>query len=225
MSSLTLKKAALGAIKAIGDEGTFEGYASTFGVLDQGGDIVVKGAYAKTLADRGPRGIKLLFDHNPSCPIGLWEELREDDTGLFGRGRLLLEVEKGREVHTLIRAGAIDGLSIGYRVVDSERGARPGSRLLQEIDLREISVVTFPMNETSLISSVKGDLPTEREFERWLTQDAGFSRSQARTIIQSGFKSLPNVKPGADDAGASRVGEDWGDLVRGLDRLSETLTR
>lgn len=220
-----LKKAcAASQLKAVGDAGTFEGYASTFGVIDLGGDIVVKGAYAKTLAERGAKGIKLLFDHNPSQPIGVWEELREDDVGLFGRGRLLLEIEKGREVHTLMRAGAIDGLSIGYRVVNAARDASNGARLLEEVDLREISVVTFPMNETSLISSVKGELPTEREFERWLMQDAGLTRSQARTVITSGFKSLQQAKPGAGGEGASSGAIDWAALGRELDTLKATIS-
>jgi HK97 family phage prohead protease len=184
-----LKKSVCSEIKFLGESapGTFEGYASTFGVLDGGGDIVVKGAYAKTLLARGAKGIKLLFSHNSDSPIGIWEDLREDDTGLLARGRLLLEIPKAAEVYTLMRAGVVDGLSIGYRVVNSARDTSQGARLLQEVDLREISVVTFPMNETSLIASVKGDLPTEREFERWLTQDAGFSRSQARQVIQSGL--------------------------------------
>ncbi len=218
---ITLKKASPATqLKFSGDAGTFEGYASTFDVIDQGGDIVVKGAYAKTLTERGARGIKLLFDHNPSQPIGMWEELREDDVGLYARGRLLLDVPKAAEVYTLMRAGAVDGLSIGYRVVNSARDTTQGARLLQEVDLREISVVTFPMNETSLIAWVKGTLPTEREMERWLTQDAGFSRSQARTIIQSGFKSLQAATPGAGDEGSASAGATvWSALSAQLQGL------
>lgn len=211
------------AIKAVGEAGVFEGYGSTFDVLDQGGDIVVRGAYQKTLANRGAKGIKLLYEHNPCEPIGIWEEMREDTTGLFCRGRLLVDdLPKAREVYALMKAGAVDGLSIGYRVVNSARDTAQGARLLQEVDLREVSVVTFPMNETSLIASVKGELPTEREFERWLTQDAGFSRSQARTIIASGFKALPTAKPGAGAEG-SNADQGWGDLASRLDRLSSTL--
>lgn len=214
----TLTKHSGQGFKAVGDAGTFEGYGSTFGVIDLGGDIVVKGAYAKTLAERGPKGIKLLWAHDSSQPIGVWEELREDDVGLYCRGRIITEIAKGQEVYTLMRAGVVDGLSIGYQVVNSARDAANGARLLQEVDLREISVVTFPMNETSLISSVKGDLPTEREFERFLTQDAGFTRSQARTIITSGFKALQTAKPGAGDEGAA--GDfDWGAVASGLEGL------
>ena len=222
----TLRRAVRAEFKfseAPSDAGVFEGYASTFGVLDLGGDIVVKGAYAGTLRERGAKGVKLLFDHNPSQPIGVWDDLREDDTGLYGRGRLLLDIEKGREVHALMKAGAIDGLSIGYRVVNASRDAKTGARMLEELDLREISVVTFPMNETSLIRSVKGDLPTEREFEQWLTQDAGFTRSQARQIITGGFKSLRDAKPGAGNEGASGGAIDWAAISAGLDGLTSSL--
>lgn len=209
------------AIKAVGEAGVFEGYGSTFDELDQGGDIVVKGAYRQTLAQRGARGIKLLYEHNPCEPIGVWEEMREDETGLWCRGRLLVDdVAKAREVYALMKVGAVDGLSIGYRVVNSARDADNGARLLQEIDLREVSVVTFPMNETSLIASVKGSLPTEREFERWLTQDAGFSRSQARTIIGAGFKAL-RTTPGAGDEGS---GDEWDAIRRGLNDLRSIIT-
>jgi HK97 family phage prohead protease len=214
----TLTKHSGQGFKAIGDAGTFEGYGSMFGNLDLGGDIVVKGAYAKTLAQRGPKGIKMLWAHDSAQPIGIWEDLYEDDSGLFCRGRLLLELPKGAEVYTLMRNGVVDGLSIGYQVVNSARDAANGARLLQEVDLREISVVTFPMNETSLISSVKGELPTEREFERFLTQDAGFTRSQARTIIGSGFKALRDAKPGAGDEGAAED-FDWDAVRSGLEGL------
>lgn len=220
-----LKKANPGTtgFKFATDTGTFEGYASTFGMLDLGGDVVVKGAYAKTLATRGPKGIKLLIDHG-GLPAGVWEDLREDDVGLRARGRLLKGFPRMDELHALMEIGAIDGLSIGYRVVNASREASNGARLLEEVDLREISVVTFPMNETSLISSVKGELPTEREFERWLMQDAGLTRSQARTVITSGFKSLQQAKPGAGGEGASSGAIDWAALGRELDTLKATIS-
>jgi uncharacterized protein len=123
-----------------------EGYASLFGKTDQGGDIVQKGAYAaslKRLAGRGGR-VKMLWQHDPGQPIGVWDEVREDGTGLWVKGRILTEVEKGREVAALLAAGAIDGLSIGYRTVKSERDGK-GKRLLSELELWEVSLVTFPM--------------------------------------------------------------------------------
>jgi len=122
------------------------GYASLFGKADQGGDVVQKGAYAaslKRLAARGGR-VKMLWQHDPAHPIGVWDEVREDATGLWVKGRILTEVEKGREAAALVAAGAIDGLSIGYRTVKAERDGK-GQRLLSELELWEVSLVTFPM--------------------------------------------------------------------------------
>jgi hypothetical protein len=122
------------------------GYASLFGKKDQGGDVVQKGAYAaslKRLAASGGR-VKMLWQHDPAQPIGIWDEVREDAAGLWVKGRILTEVEKGREAAALLQAGAIDGLSIGYRTVKAERDGK-GQRLLSELELWEVSLVTFPM--------------------------------------------------------------------------------
>jgi len=122
------------------------GYASVFGVKDQGGDVVAKGAYAVSLARMSKAGgrVKMLWQHDPTQPIGVWDEVKEDGTGLWVKGRILTEVEKGREAAALLTAGAIDGLSIGYRTVKAERDGK-GRRLLQELELWEVSLVTFPM--------------------------------------------------------------------------------
>ncbi len=122
------------------------GYASLFGVRDQGGDVVAQGAYAASLARLGGKGarVRMLWQHDPGQPIGVWDEVREDGHGLWVKGRILTEVEKGREAAALLAAGAIDGLSIGYRTVRAERDGK-GRRLLQELELWEVSLVTFPM--------------------------------------------------------------------------------
>ena len=122
------------------------GYASLFGLRDQGGDVVEKGAYAASLARLAGKGerVKMLWQHDPAQPIGVWDEVREDALGLWVKGRILTEVEKGREAAALLAAGAIDGLSIGYRTVKAERDGK-GRRLLQELELWEVSLVTFPM--------------------------------------------------------------------------------
>lgn len=123
-----------------------EGYASLFGRRDQGGDTVRPGAYAGSLARLASAGrrVKMLWQHDPSQPIGVWDEVREDQTGLWVKGRILTEVERGREAQALLVAGAIDGLSIGYRTVKAERDGK-GQRVLSELDLWEVSLVTFPM--------------------------------------------------------------------------------
>ena len=128
------------------DGTVIEGYASLFGAPDQGGDIVQRGAYAKSLgmmAEAG-RAVKLLWQHDPTQPIGIWDEVREEERGLYVKGRLLTDVARAQEAACLIAAGALDGLSIGYRTIKAERDAQ-GRRLLTELDLWEVSVVTFPM--------------------------------------------------------------------------------
>ena len=128
------------------DGSQVEGYASLFGKRDQGGDVVQKGAYAASLAKlaAGGRAVKMLWQHDPTQPLGIWDEVAEDDRGLYVKGRLLTEVARGREAVSLIEAGAIDGLSIGYRTVRAGK-TESGTRLLSEIDLWEVSLVTFPM--------------------------------------------------------------------------------
>ena len=130
------------------------GYASVFGRRDSGGDTVAKGAYAaslKRLMDDGRR-VKMLWQHDPTQPIGVWEEVVEDERGLWVRGRLLPEVARGREAAALIAAGAIDGLSIGYRTVKAER-ERNGGRRLVALELWEVSLVTFPMQSEARVGS------------------------------------------------------------------------
>lgn len=142
-------------LKAVEADGTFSGYASRFGVVDMGRDLVLPGAFRDSLAARGARGIKLLFQHDPSEPLGVWLELREDAAGLFVRGRVLPEIARGREVLALMRAGALDGLSIGFRAVEGRADPKSGVRKLSKIDLWEISIVTFPMQPEARIAAVK----------------------------------------------------------------------
>lgn len=178
----------------LGVGGTFSGYASLFGRVDLGKDIVERGAFAKSLRTRGAGGIRMLFQHDPNEPIGVWTEIREDDRGLFVRGRLTTDVARARDVLNLMRGGALDGLSIGFRAVKARNDSASGVRRILEADLWEISVVTFPMLPGARIDSIKGRarrrLPTTREFERWLVRDAGLARSEARTVIVKGFASL-----------------------------------
>ncbi len=122
------------------------GYASYFGKPDKGGDVVVAGAYSSSLNALSTSGgtVKMLWQHDPAQPIGVWDEVREDARGLYVKGRLLTGIEKGREAAALVEAGVIDGLSIGYRTVRSTKNDK-GQRLLSEIELWEVSLVTFPM--------------------------------------------------------------------------------
>lgn len=128
---------------AVAEDGRIRGYASLFGLTDEGGDTVAPGAFAASLARRG-KGVKLLWQHDPHQPIGVWETLREDARGLYVEGRLLTELRQGAEAAALLKAGAVDGLSIGYRAVRAEKQSGGGRRLV-EVDLWEVSLVTFPM--------------------------------------------------------------------------------
>jgi HK97 family phage prohead protease len=199
MTEVKFARARLSAVEA---DGTFTGYASLFGQADLGRDMVLPGAFAASLRRRGPGGVKMLFQHDPNQPIGVWLEIREDAEGLYVKGQLTTEVARAREVLSLMRAGALDGLSIGYRTVRGRTDAKTGIRSLIEVDLWEISVVTFPLLPEARVSAVKaaraeGRLPTTREFERFLVQDAGLTRSEARTVIASGFKSLAGRRDAA----------------------------
>ncbi|WP_298433168.1 HK97 family phage prohead protease [uncultured Jannaschia sp.] len=130
------------------------GYASWFGVEDMGRDVVAPGAYCDSLARMSAEGrrVKMLWQHDPACVIGVWDEVVEDGRGLFVKGRLLPGVEKAREAAELIEAGALDGLSIGYTV---KRAAKDegGRRLLKELELWEVSLVTFPMLPSARVGS------------------------------------------------------------------------
>lgn len=139
---------------AIDAEGRFAGYASVFGRVDGGGDIVMPGAFRDTLAKRGTDRVRLLFQHDPKEPIGLWDEIVEDRFGLKVSGRLIDGVPRAQSLRALIAHRAIDGLSIGFRAVRATREGRTGTRRLWAVDLWEISIVTFPMMEAARIASV-----------------------------------------------------------------------
>ena len=152
-SETKFARADLSAVEA---DGTFSGYASLFGKADLGRDMVMPGAFRASLEKRGAGGVRLLWQHDPNEPIGVWLDLREDGRGLAAKGRIFAEVARGREVLALMRAGAVDGLSIGYRTVKGRTDQKTGVRQLLEVDLFEISVVTFPMLPEARVESVKG---------------------------------------------------------------------
>lgn len=182
--------------KAIGDDGSFEGYGSIFGNVDSYGEVVDAGAFKGSLADakRQGRTIKMLWQHDPEQPIGVWDELTEDGKGLKAKGRFLINVSaKAREAHGLVKEGALDGMSIGYRIIESSPDkVAPGVYHLKKIDLREISIVTFAANGDARVESIKseaaqavyrklvaGDLPTEREWDSFFKQTLEMSNAQA----------------------------------------------
>ena len=213
------KAAPVFKIKAMDDEtGEFEGYGSTWrDEPDMHGDIVVKGAYENTLAEHRKRGTmpKLFWQHDPREVIGKWLDAQEDDVGLLMRGKLNMDVQRGREAHALMKDEAIDGLSIGYGIKRYETDTETGVWYLKELDLFEVSVVSIGADDAALVSSVKaakaaqdileslkaGDRLTEREFETLLKGALGLSNSQAERAARVHLKG-PGEPAAAKDARA-----------------------
>lgn len=182
------------------EQGVIDGYGSIFGNVDSYGDIVAKGAFARTLADADAvkRMPAMLWQHNPDEPIGVWSAMREDAKGLYVKGQLA-DTQRGREALTLTKMGALTGLSIGYSTVKFEYDQAKDIRTLVDVDLWEVSPVTFPANDKARISAVKSASEmTEREIEEIL-RDAGFSKKEAKAFIAEGFRSLRSRDDGADE--------------------------
>lgn len=198
---------------AAGDEKTmeFSGYGAVFGNVDAYGDVIQPGAFADTLAAANKSGVypSMLMQHggwgmgaDDMTPIGIWTSLSEDGVGLKVEGKLA-DTPRGVEAYKLLKMQprpAITGLSIGYIPKEWSQRSKPEEprRTLKKVDLLEVSLVTFPANGKARISSVKSDGFTEREFEK-LMQDAGFSRSEARTVINQGFKTLLSMRDAGSD--------------------------
>lgn len=183
-------------IKAVQEDGFFSGYGAVFGNVDWYNDVILHGAFQKSLQRWEEKGKMppVLWNHNDGEPIGVYTNIYEDEKGLFVEGRLLIDdVPRAKSTHALLKAGAIDGLSIGYKTKKANQQTN-GIRELIELDLGEISIVTMPANEESLITSVKskledGELPTLPEFEKFL-RESGFSKTQATAIAGKGLRHL-----------------------------------
>ena len=202
-------------IKSLKESGEFEGYGSTFGgEPDVYGDVIAPGAYADSLARHKAKGTmpKLFWQHNADEPIGKWVDANEDDHGLLMKGRLNMDVQRGREAYALLKAGDIDGLSIGYRIKEYSVDTENGVWTLEKIDLIEVSIVSVGANENAVVQSVKaakaahdlteklkaGDRLTEREFETWL-KGLGFSNSQAERAARLHLKGQGEPASAAED--------------------------
>ena len=183
--------------KAVSDDGLFSGYASVFDNVDSYGDIVRKGAFVESISEWEAKGKMppILWNHDPSDPIGVYTKMQEDEKGLYVEGKLLIDdVPRAKQTHALMKAGVIDGLSIGYRVKEYLYNVDEEVTDLIKLSLREVSIVTFPANPETRIEAVKsrldaGELPTLPEFEKFL-REAGFSKSQATAIAGHGLRKL-----------------------------------
>lgn len=167
------------------EEGHFEGFAAIFNKVDRGHDVILPGAFDKTLHRRKPRKIKMLHQHDPRNIIGVWDEFTIEKKGLFAKGHLLLEIPAAKQTHLLMKAGALDSLSIGFMTIDDSFDRDNHARILKEVDLLEVSTVAIPMQEDAIITVVKGlgpdELETKIDLERALRK-AGFSRSTAKYV-------------------------------------------
>jgi HK97 family phage prohead protease len=192
-------------IKSVSESGEFEGYGSVFGVKDSYGDIVVKGAFTKSLQDweSKSRLPALLWQHQMDQPIGVFDEMYEDEQGLYVKGRLLISDDPlAKRAHAHMKAGSLTGMSIGYVLKDYEYDGGKGAFVLKEIQLWEVSLVTFPANDEARVAEVKsvlssGDLPAPSLVERCL-RDAGFSRTQAKAVLSGGYKALRDADSDTD---------------------------
>ncbi len=196
----------------------FEGYGARFGNVDDYGDVIARGAFKTTLGEsrKSGRWPAMLLQHgggmfaggDDNMPVGIWTAMKEDDKGLWVEGRLA-DTQRGRDAYTLMKMDprpAIDGLSIGYKAVEWAMRSKPEDprRTLKRVDLFEVSLVTFPANRQARVAAVKADdINTIREFEDFLRDAGGFSRSAAKAIAHGGFKaSDPRDEDGADIAEA-----------------------
>jgi len=192
-------------IKAADETGVIEGYGSTFGgEPDSYGDIVMPGAYVDSLVKHKRAGTMplMLWGHKSGeLPIGDWLDMAEDGKGLWVKGQIDLDDPVGQRVHKAIKRKSVRGLSIGYETIEAKSDPkRPGIRLLEKLDLWEVSPVNFPANRRATVTGVKsilqsGNLPSLPEFEEFL-REAGFSKSQATAIAGKGLTSLLRGEPG-----------------------------
>ena len=220
--NLEYRNVKFGEVKAL-ENGEFEGLGSTFGNIDLGGDIVVPGAFKRSLAQHRKDGTMpgMFWMHDPSQVPGVWQEMQEDDEGLRVKGELA-PTQLGTETRTLLQMKAVRGLSIGF-VANDVGFDDDGNRLLKEIDLWEVSVVSLAMNPLARVEAAKARLsesgeyvPTEREFERDLRR-VGYSKAVARKLCARLFDGRDDDDRADEDLAAliNRQAESWeGDAVK-----------
>jgi HK97 family phage prohead protease len=195
------------------EEGTFSGYASVFSNIDSHGDIVAKGAFADTLAEAKRTNTlpAMLLQHGmgstveDSLPVGKWESMKEDDTGLYVEGKIATKTSRGADVYELMKFGALNGMSIGYRATKSTMHGKNNAarRTLQAVKLFEVSLVSDPSNGLARVDAVKSamQINSKKELENFLRDEGGFSRKAAKLIASGDVEAAFNLRDedGADD--------------------------
>lgn len=206
-------------IKAVGDDGVIEGYGSVFGVRDSYDDVIAVGAFTKTLDAHKAAGTMpaMLWQHNAAEPVGIWTDVAEDKNGLVMRGRLALDTVRGKEAHALAKMGALSGLSIGFIAKTWLYDKDSDFRTLTEIDLWEVSLVTFPANEKARITGVKAAdvarIPSIRLAEKAL-RDVGFSEDAAKAYLAEVKRIVLDERDAHEAVSA----------MKAVDRLLKSLT-
>lgn len=204
-------------IKATGDDGSVEGYGSVFGERDSYDDVIAVGAFVDSLKAHKAAGTMpaMLWQHDGAKPIGIWTEMVEDSKGLRIKGQLALETTLGKEAHALLKMGALNGLSIGFVSKQWAYDRDTDVRTLTEVDLWEVSLVTFPANGKARVTNVKAadDLAAPKDAER-LLRDAGFSKSDATAFVSRVMRMGEARRESADSTAAA---------MRSADRLLASL--
>jgi len=207
-------------IKATGEDGMIEGYGSVFGVADSYDDVIARGAFAASLKAHKAAGTMpaMLWQHEADEPIGVWTEMSEDAKGLKVRGQLCLDTSCGKEAYALLKMGALNGLSIGFISRQWSYDTETDIRTLTEVDLWEVSLVTFPANESARVIGVKASdvagITSIRQAEQAL-RDAGISADTAKALIAS-VKRIALDERDAHGAAAA---------MKAADRLLNSLSR
>lgn len=200
-------------LKALDDTpGGFKGYGSVFGTVDSYQEVVDKGAFKESLKKDGLPA--LLWQHRSDQVIGVYTKAVEDEHGLYIEGQLNMDTQQGREAYALLKQGALNGLSIGFRPLVEEVNKETGVVHLKKVRLYEVSIVTFPANEDATVNAVKSAPDTIREFEKFL-RDGGYSQSDAEYIAVNGYRAHE----------ARRDGGDLAAVVTGLERLNQQLRK
>jgi HK97 family phage prohead protease len=206
------------SIKATGEDGSVEGYGSVFGVRDSYDDVIAAGAFKGSLAEHKAAGTMpaMLWQHDPSEPIGVWTEMVEDERGLRIKGKLALDTARGKEAHALLKMGALNGLSIGFVSKQWAYDRDSEVRTLTEVDLWEVSLVTFPANAASRITGVKAadEIGAPKDAERIL-RDAGFSKSDATAFVSRVMRMGEERREAAESTARA---------MRAANRLRDSLT-
>lgn len=189
--------------QSVANDGKIAGYGAVFGNVDSQKDRIERGAFSKSLSGRAPA---MLWMHDATQPIGRWTNVSEDERGLMVEGELALKTQAGAEAYELLKMGALNGLSIGYRVVKSDVAA-DRVKVLKEVDLFEVSLVTFPANDLARVTGVKqriDEIEDLTDAETLLREAGGFSRSMATGFVSS-VKKIAQREAAAKQAEAEAI--------------------